>query len=226
MKVKESKEGKGFHQGEKAVWKKSGVWTWTLRMRSRVAKSWMSKGGNCSRSCEMLNSSRVCRKSFRKTSRVTCSISCKRWTRLHARTQESIEKIAKDTKHPGQNKKCAERQYRSRRGDAEAPRGAQAKRGAYFFLSNKVNKNKMADAEMTAELQRLQAGEERRGSNASQTGDCCLEALWQQIIAFWTHRVEAAMPRKLVTVVWRPCGSRLSLSGRIESRLCSKGTEK
>ena len=33
---------------------------------------------------------------------------------------------------------------------------------------------------MAAELQGLQAGEERRGSNASQTGDSCLKALWQQ----------------------------------------------
>ena len=36
---------------------------------------------------------------------------------------------------------------------------------------------------MVAELQRLQAGEGRRGSNTSQTGDCCLEAMWQQIAA-------------------------------------------
>ena len=47
-------------------------------------------------------------------------------------------------------------------------------------LSNKVDKNKMADAEMVAELQSLQAGEERRGSNASQTGDGCLDALRHQ----------------------------------------------
>ena len=35
------------------------------------------------------------------------------------------------------------------------------------LLSNGVEKNKMADAEMAAELQSLQAGEERRGCNAS-----------------------------------------------------------
>ena len=28
-KAKESKEGRGFHEGEKAAWKKSGVWRWT-----------------------------------------------------------------------------------------------------------------------------------------------------------------------------------------------------
>ena len=41
--------------------------------------------------------------------------------------------IAKDSKHPGQKKKFTERQYRSRRGDAEAPRGAHARRRAYPF---------------------------------------------------------------------------------------------
>ena len=40
-----------------------------------------------------------------------------------------------------------------------------------LFLSDKVEKNRMADADMAAELQGLQAGEERRSSNASQTGD-------------------------------------------------------
>ena len=55
------------------------------------------------------------------------------------------------------------------------------KEGRFCLLSDKVDKNRMADAEMEAELQGLQAGEERKGSNASQTWDSCLEALWQQI---------------------------------------------
>ena len=38
--------------------------------------------------------------------------------------QKAQKKIAKYTKHPDQKKKFAERQHRSRRGDAEAPRGA------------------------------------------------------------------------------------------------------
>ena len=46
----------------------------------------------------------------------------------HQKVQKGSKK---DTKYPGQKKEVAERQYRSRRGDAEAPRGAQAKRGAY-----------------------------------------------------------------------------------------------
>ena len=64
-----------------------------------------------------------------------------------------------------------------------------------LFLSNKVGKNKMQGAEMAAELQSLQAGEERRGSNASQTGDCCLEALWEQLIALGTNGIETFVQR-------------------------------
>ena len=58
----------------------------------------------------------------------------------------------------------------------------------HLFLSNKVDKNEMQEAEMVAELQSLHTGEERRGSNASQTGDCCLEALWQQFIALGANQ--------------------------------------
>ena len=52
-----------------------------------------------------------------------------------------------------------------------------------LLLSDKVAKNEMADAEMEAELQGLQAGEERRGSNASQAVDCCMETVVEQIFA-------------------------------------------
>ena len=50
-------------------------------------------------------------------------------------------------------------------------------------LSGKVDKNKLAaDAAMESELQGLEAGGNRRGSDASQTGDCCVEELWQPLI--------------------------------------------
>ena len=42
-------------------------------------------------------------------------------------------------------------------------------------LDAKVHKNQAAEAELDAELRALQAGEERRGSNASQSVDCCLD---------------------------------------------------
>ena len=56
-----------------------------------------------------------------------------------------------------------------------------SKEERFRLLSDKVDKNRVSDAEMESELQGLQAGEKRRGSNASQTGDCCMEALW------WAH---------------------------------------
>ena len=47
----------------------------------------------------------------------------------------------------------------------------------FHLLSGKVGKNRIAGKEMEAELHGLQAGEERRGSNASQAVDCCLETM-------------------------------------------------
>ena len=55
-------------------------------------------------------------------------------------------------------------------------------------LSDTVDKNKMADAEMAGELQGLQAGRARKGIGASQTGDCCLE-LWQRFIALRANQM-------------------------------------
>ena len=48
---------------------------------------------------------------------------------------------------------------------------------------------------MSAEHWSLQPGEERRGSNASQTGDGCLEALWQQFIALGANGIETFVQR-------------------------------
>ena len=56
--------------------------------------------------------------------------------------------------------------------------------------NDKIDKNKMLDAEMVAELQSLQAGEERRGSDASQTVNGCWKALWQQLIALGANGIE------------------------------------
>ena len=70
---------------------------------------------------------------------------------------------------------AGEEEMRKLRGDVKQ------KEERILFLSDKVEKHKMAVADRAAELQVLQAGEERGGSNPSQTGDSCLEALWQQI---------------------------------------------
>ena len=67
------------------------------------------------------------------------------------------------------------------RGDAEAQRGCQAKRGAYPFSVGQSRENERTEAEMEAELQSLQAGGERRGSNASHGVNCCREAVAEQL---------------------------------------------
>ena len=64
----------------------------------------------------------------------------------------------------------------------------------HLFLSDEVAKHKMA-AEMAAELQGLQAGGERRCSNVSQTGDCCLEEMLQEVLALGTNGVETLFQR-------------------------------
>ena len=48
---------------------------------------------------------------------------------------------------------------------------------------------------MAAELQNLLAGEERISCNASQTGDGCSEALWQQLIALGANGIETFLQR-------------------------------
>ena len=54
--------------------------------------------------------------------------------------------------------------------------------GRFHQLSRQVDSNRMATAELEAELRGLQAEEERRGSNASQVVvDCCLDTVAEQL---------------------------------------------
>ena len=59
---------------------------------------------------------------------------------LQQQLQEVQKRSQKIQKHPGQKKKFAERQYRSRRGDVEAPRGAfkqKEERVTFLFEQNR-----------------------------------------------------------------------------------------
>ena len=90
-----------------------------------------------------------------------------------------------------------------------------------LFPTSKVDKNKMQDAEMAAEIQSLQAGEERRDSNASHTGDCCLEALWQQLFALEANGIETCVQR-----LQREMGAaRGQMPGREEGRRSSEDNQ-
>ena len=82
-------------------------------------------------------------------------------------------------------RKCSKDQKRykaSRIKERKIREDIDRKEERFRLLSDKVDKYRMVDAELEAELQQLQAGEERRGSNASQTGNCCMEEAWQQFL--------------------------------------------
>ena len=81
-------------RGESGMEEEWGM-TWTLRRRSRAAKSWMSKKGSCRRSCEELKNS-----------------------------AESAEKVTRETEHSGRKKTYAKIKCCSTRGDAEDQRGS------------------------------------------------------------------------------------------------------
>ena len=83
---------------------------------------------------------------------------------------QKIQSIQDKRKHMQKENAAAEEEVWKLRDEVKQ------KEERIIFLSDKVEQNKMADADMAAELQGLQAGEERRSSNASQTGDRCLEA--------------------------------------------------
>ena len=75
------------------------------------------------------------------------------------------------------------------------------KKERFHLLLDRAAKHEMAEAEMEAELQGLQAGEERRGSNASQTVDCGSETMFEQILAMGTKKAgfhEARMSLRVV----------------------------
>ena len=97
-KEQESKEDKDFHTERKRLGGRVGEGNGPRGWRSRVAKSWMSKGGNCRSGCETLKISRVCRKSFRKTSRANCNSSRKRWSQGGTTTCQNTRKCRKDRK--------------------------------------------------------------------------------------------------------------------------------
>ena len=86
-------------------------------------------------------------------------------------------------------RKLATRKCCRTRRDSEAQRGCQAGRGACPFSVGQSRENGRTEAEMEAELQSLQAGEERRASNASQGVGCCIVwKEWRSSWAFWERK--------------------------------------
>ena len=79
----------------------------------------------------------------------------------------------KDTKYPRQEEKLPEKKLGAKEEMRKLIEEIEWKVWRFTQLSDKVDKNRMAVAETEAELQGVQAGEERRGSNPSQAVDCC-----------------------------------------------------
>ena len=64
-----------------------------------------------------------------------------------------------------------------------------------LFQSDRVDMNKRRMQKWRQNFRDCRQEKKRRGSDASQTGDCCMEALWQQIIALGTNQAEATSQR-------------------------------
>ena len=67
----------------------------------------------------------------------------------------------------------------------------------FLLLSKNVESNRMATAELEEKLRGLQAGEERRGSDASQVVECCLDTVAEQF-----HTVGAEKPKHQFAIFW------------------------
>ena len=83
---------------------------------------------------------------------------------------------------------CGKRVWRQKKKCGKSEKKLSGRKSASLCWRTRSSENRMADAEMEAELQGLQAGEERRGSNASQAVDCCLETMVEQVIAMRTDQ--------------------------------------
>ena len=99
---------------------------------------------------------------------------------------QKVPKISKNTKHPGQeSRKLQKKQYRSRR----SFKRSLSRRKTVSFLSVKQSRKEQDGGCRNGGKISESAGRRRRNRNASQTGDCCVEALWQQLIALGANRV-------------------------------------
>ena len=105
------------------------------------------------------------------------------WQAVAARTGEgsmglSSSSEEEDKKYKSQEAEIKElraqvERFRRQRGDIRKIReDVIQKEERMLLLSDRVANNEMGEPEMEAELQGLQAGEERRGNNATQAVDC------------------------------------------------------
>ena len=134
---------------------------------------------SCRRSCDTLKHSRVCVSKEVQDSlkndlqQQLQEVEQRRHDLMPAKASESAEKDHKkiqsiQDKRRNMQKESTASQEEMRKIREEIVRNEER----FRQLSDKVDHDKVADAEMAAELQGVQAGGERRGSDASQTVDC------------------------------------------------------
>ena len=180
----------------KVVLKKTGAWKW--RMRSRAERSLTSRGKDCRDRC-------VAGSLFKAAS----------------------ENLQQQLQEVGQRRNYLllvhqRVQMRSRKIQSIQDKKKKMQKETAAALA----KNEMAEAEMEAELQGLQAGEEKKGSNASQAVECCWETMVEQNFALGVDQARRSFVAMCQIFFKRlgtpPAQMRGKEEGRKESK--SKGT--
>ena len=145
--------------------RKTGAWEW--KRRPTEERSWTSRGKDFIGNCVMSRVSLIHRRRLREyLQRQLQEVEQKRRHILleHQRVQKRSEKIQSIQ----DKKKNIQRETAPAEDEMQKVREEIVRNEERFrLLSDEVDENRMAEAGMKAELQGLQAGEERRGSTAS-----------------------------------------------------------
>ena len=174
-------EDRAFHPGERAAWRKSGEWTWILRMRSRVAK-------------KLDEQKRKLQRELRDIEKFSCV------------PKEFQENLKSNLQHQLQ-------EVEQRRHDI-MPEHQRAQTRLQDIQSIQDKRNFQKDS--TAAEEEMRKLQEELKQKEERSFFCRTKFI----------RTRQQNFRKQVIAAWMPCGNGSSPWERIESRLCSKDTEK
>ena len=138
-----------------------------------------------------MKNSRECQKRFRTASKMTCSSSCRRWSKGSMTSCQSIRECRTDHKRckASQDKRrnCREKvlQLKTRSGRSE--RTSIEQRNAFVCCRTKSITTKCLRQKWQQSF--------RDCRHESQTGDCCMEEAWQHFIALGANQIEALLQR-------------------------------
>ena len=150
-------------------------------------------GRSVGRDCMEVEDEAECRRKLdeqrKKTQKELRDVDSLSWVskEMHKSLKESVQHQL-----PGQKEKFAERESLAAKEEMRKLREEiECKEERFSLLADKVDKNRMADAEMEAELQGLQTGEERSGRGASKAVDCCLVTTVEHVFAVGTDQARS-----------------------------------